>query len=115
MKLLGKVALIWLGLGLTGCDKFHADLTKQVSGKCEIHGTEMTKTNVPIIYGLVRQNEYGRARQAISTNSFPHAENCVLGGCIVGTPTQAVIYVCSDCQKALQKWENKRETPTQPR
>jgi hypothetical protein len=109
MKSLGAIASIWLTLGVTGCDKFHADLTQQVSSKCELHGIEMTKTNVPIVYGLIRPNEYGRVRQALTANTFPHAEECVLGGCVVGTPTQAAIYVCSDCQKALQKWENERE------
>jgi hypothetical protein len=109
MKALGILEMVWMTLSITGCDKFHTDLTKRVSSKCELHGIQMTKTNVPIVYGLIRLNQYGQARQAISTNSFPHADDCVLGGCIVGTPTQAVVYVCSDCQKALQKWENERE------
>ena len=98
------------GLAMTGCNKYTADWTRGVMGTCEVHGTHMTKTNVPIAYGLIRLNEYGRARQAASTNNFPHAEDCVLGGCILGTPTQAVIYVCSDCQAALKKWEMNRES-----
>jgi hypothetical protein len=115
MKALGTIAAIWLTLGITGCDKSHTDLTKRVSSKCELHGIQMAKTNVPIVYGLIRLNEYGRARQVLSTNSFPHAEECVLGGCILDTPTQAVIYVCSDCQRALHKWENEHEAHNQTR
>jgi len=104
------IALILLALGLIGCDKRREDWTKGSSATCEVHHTRMVKSNVPIQYGLIRLNEYGRSRQAASTNIFPHAQECVLGGCIVGTATQAVIYVCPDCQKALQKWEVARES-----
>jgi len=110
MNRTGYMALTWLVFALTGCDKYTADVTRGASRTCEPHGIQMTKTNEPIAYGLIRPNEYGRARQAASTNNFPHAEEWLLGGCILGTPTQAVIYVCSDCQKALKKWEANRES-----
>jgi hypothetical protein len=115
MKKIGHIAVFWLLLAILGCDKYHVDWTKGASPTCELHSGEMTRTNVPIVYGLVRLNDYGRARQVASTNTFPHADDCVLGGCIVDTPTQAVIYVCSDCQKALQKWEKERESHKQSR
>ena len=105
MNRFGHVAFVLLMAGAVGCDEHRADLTRGMNSICEIHQTQMLRTNVSIEYGLIRLNEYGRARQAASTNSFPHALECVLGGCIVGTATQAVIYVCPDCQKALQKWE----------
>lgn len=110
MRKILHIALVCLALGLTGCDKSRADWTKGASATCEVHQRRMIKTKVPIEYGLMRLNEYGRARQAASTNSFPHAQECVLGGCIVGTATQAVIYVCPDCQKALQNWGAARES-----
>ncbi len=64
-----------------------------VSSVCEVHHMEMTKTNVPIRYGLMGHSDWGLALQAASTNSFPHAVDQVLGGCIVGgdSPRQAVI------------------------
>jgi hypothetical protein len=100
-----NLMLFCLVLSLVGCDKYTADRTRGASVTCEVHGWRMAKTNVPISYGLIRLNEYGLARQAASTNNFPHADQCVLGGCIVGTPTQAVIYVCPECQKAQKEWE----------
>ena len=103
-----SLALIVLAFGSTGCDKHHEDLTRGLSATCEVHHRQMVKTNVPIDYGLIRFNEYGRARQAASTNHFPHAQERVLGGCIEGTATQAFIYLCPDCQRALQKWDLER-------
>lgn len=109
MTRIRNLACAFLVTASVGCDKYTADLTRGLPSTCEVHHTQMLKTNVPIEYGLIRLNEYGRARQAARANCFPHAQECVLGGCIVGTPTQAVIYVCPDCQKALQKWEIARE------
>ena len=103
-------AFVLLMSSAVGCDKQRADFTTGMPNTCEIHHTQMFETNVPMDYGLIRPDEYGQARQAASTNSFPHAQACVLGGCILGTATQAVIYVCPDCQKALQKWEIARES-----
>ena len=105
------LALIVLPFALTGCDRQHEDRTKGLSATCEVHHRQMVKTNVPIDYGLIRLNDYGRARQTASINTFPHAQKRVLGGCVVGTATQATIYVCPDCQKASQKWEVARESP----
>jgi predicted RNA-binding Zn-ribbon protein involved in translation (DUF1610 family) len=105
MKKIRSFVLLVAMTIVVGCNEPRADFTKGVPSMCVVHHTQMVKTNVPIEYGLVRLNEYGRARQAASTNSFPHAQECTLAGCIVGTATQAVIYVCPDCQKALQKWE----------
>lgn len=110
MDKIRNLALVLMVATAAGCDKYKADLTRGMPSTCEIHRTEMLKTNVPIEYGLIRLNDFGRARQAASTSSFPHAQESVLGGCIVGTATQAIIYICPDCQKALQKWELARES-----
>lgn len=90
---------------LPGCSAHRADYTKRQSVVCELHHTSMTKTNVPVVYGLVRLNAWGRALEAATTNNFPHAEEVVLGGCIVDTPTQAIIYICLNCQAARQRWQ----------
>ena len=96
---------------LVGCDKQRADYTRGVSAVCRLHGTHMLKTNVPIEYGLIRLNDWGKARKAASTNSFPNAEECVLGGCIVETPKQALVYVCPQCQEARLNWESEHPWP----
>ena len=105
------LVLMTAGLVLGGCDRRTADYTCGETVDCELHQTHMTKTNVPIVYGLIRLNEWGRALEVASSNSFPHAEECVLGGCIVYTPTQAVIYICSDCQRARKRLESDHVNP----
>ena len=111
MKFLTISVFAAVMLMLTGCNKTKANLTRGVSSKCEVHGSQMTKTSVPIAYGLIRLNAWGKALHTASSNSFPHAEDSVLGGCIVDTPTQAVIYVCPQCQTARQKWESEHPAP----
>jgi hypothetical protein len=61
------------GFLLTGC----------ASRICEVHHERMSRTRVPVYYGLFRPNDLGRAREAASTNAFPHAEDWVGGGCVV--------------------------------
>lgn len=90
-----------------GCSMRRANFTAGQPAICELHQTHMSKTNVPIEYGLIRLNDYGRALEAARTNSFPHAKVAVLGGCIVDTPTRAVIYICPQCMIARQEWESK--------
>src|SRR5437879_721996 len=97
---------------LAGCSSIR-DYTKDVPDTCEVHRSQMTKKVVQIRYGLFRLNSWGLALQAASTNAFPHAEEEVLGGCIVESPTQATIYVCSQCQLARQRWESEHPKPRQ--
>ena len=68
---------------LAGCDTKRADWTRDMCPICEIHHIQMTQTNVPINYGLYALNAYGEAFYAASSNSFPHAEEKVEGGCMV--------------------------------
>jgi len=96
---------------IVGCVRQQVDYTRRASAVCELHRISMAKTNVPIEYGLIRLSEWGRALKTASSNSFPHAEVDVLGGCIVDTPTRAVIYVCGQCQGARQKWESENPPP----
>jgi hypothetical protein len=108
------LTLVCLVLGMVGCDKYVADQTIGAAGFCELHSIRMAKTNVPIIYGLIRLNKEERAREVASTNHFPHADTYFLGGCILGTPTQAVLYVCSDCLRARKNWEAAHATGAVP-
>ncbi len=71
----------------------------------------MVKTNVPIYYGLIRLNDWGKALASSSKQNFPNAEASVLGGCIAENPTQAVIYVCPRCLEARKKWESEHPEP----
>jgi hypothetical protein len=97
-------------LVLAGCHGVQ-DHTRGVRSICEIHHSLMTKKKVQIQYGLFRLNAWGLALQAASTNGFPHAEEEVLGGCVLGTATQAVIYVCPQCQLARRQWESAHPKP----
>jgi hypothetical protein len=85
-----------------------ADYTKGESAVCEIHQTQMQRTFVPIAYGLIRPDARAQARYAASTNSFPHTETFVLGGCVVtdDSPKKAAIYRCPECKRAADKWDS---------
>jgi hypothetical protein len=100
-----SVLLTCAVLMLAGCDRGTADYTRGISDRCEVHGIKTTKTRVPIEYGLVRLNEWGKQKQIASTYSFPHAQESLLAGCVVENATGAVIYACSACQEARRKWE----------
>src|SRR5438309_4950499 len=97
-----------MGLLLAGCS---TSWTHGESPVCEMHHTRMSKTRVPIEYGLIGFDERGRARFAASTNAFPHAEDWVRGGCIerLFAPHRAVIYTCDACMTARQHWEHDYE------
>lgn len=107
----GFLSLIPVILILVGCANQRKDYTRGVSPVCQVHGTQMAKTNVPIVYGLYAVNEWGRALEAARTNSFPNAEEDVNAGCIVGKATQAIIYVCPECQAARQRWISEHPKP----
>lgn len=110
---LAQFLILTAALLSVGCDRRSLDATRGVSPVCRIHHSQMFKTNVPITYGLVALNEYGKAFAAASSNNFPHADEEFLGGCIVGrnSPTQATIYVCSQCLTVRTEWESKQAMP----
>ena len=59
---------------------------------------------VAVYYGLIRPDQKALARYMAGTNSFPHAENWIGGGCVV-TQHHANIFACADCKKARARWE----------
>ena len=97
------------GLLLVGCA---SNWTRGQSRICEVHYTRMSKTTVPIHYGLPAFDERDVARHTESTNAFPHAEKSVGGGCIVPLfpSRRAVIYTCDACKIARQQWEHDYDT-----
>jgi len=110
-KIIGISIFISALLLLVGCANQRKDFTRGVSPVCQVHGTQMAKTNVPIVYGLYALNEWGRTLEAARTNSFPNAEEVINAGCIVGNATQAVIYVCSECQAERRHWISEHPKP----
>jgi hypothetical protein len=105
-----QILLLLLLFAANGCDRTTEDQTKGASAVCEVHHSRMVKTKVPVVYGLIPLTDHSRARQAASTNTFPHAQEFVVGARFRGsTAKESVIYVCPDCQKALQQWEASRE------
>src|SRR4051812_37215675 len=99
LAILALLCSIWL---FSACRV--KDYTNGKSNLCEVHHVPMIKTNVPIVYGLLRFDDWGNALMAARTN-FPHADNWVGGGCIVSMPKEATIYLCPECLAARQKWE----------
>ena len=112
MKLITSILFVVM-LGLVGCHSRTEDHTRGVSDICELHHSQMTKTNVPIQYGMIGYSQWALAFKAASTNSFPHAEDQVMGGCMVGSdsPRQAVIYVCAQCLRAQEQWISEHPIP----
>jgi hypothetical protein len=94
-----------------GCARYTSDHTRGQPPVCELHRAQMTKTNVPIAYGLIRLNAWGKALEAARTDTFPHAADELLGGCIVDDTTNAIIYVCPVCLTARSRWELEHPHP----
>ena len=89
---------------LTGCKT--EDYTKGEPTICELHHIQMTRTTVSIEYGLPDLARL-QARYVACTNSFPHGNCFVEGGCCVESDSahRAVIYVCPECKKAAHVWD----------
>jgi len=75
---------------------------------CEIHRSKMELKDVKVIYGLaipilhhgLSPEQMSRMRMA----KFPHANEVVLGGCIVESQISAPKLVCAECKKAFTEW-----------
>jgi hypothetical protein len=94
---------------LVGCA---SNRTRVESGVCEVHHARMSKTTVPIFYGLPGISQRDTARYPASANSFPYADESVGGGCMVPlfASRRAVIYTCDACKAARQQWEHDYDT-----
>ena len=99
IALLVGFAALCFSMILSGADKPTKD------GICEVHGTQMTKTNVPIYYGLLMPNTNMPPYEVVQKR-FPHAQDFVEGGCIVfrGQPKTSTIDSCVRCREAKNQW-----------
>ena len=64
----------------------------------------MEKKKVPIVYGLLLGDPY---YDDAEITKFPHAQEWVAGGCMVGTEKYHETYVCPKCKDAREKWIQK--------
>ena len=113
MKQKSARTLPLLALTVSGCVLLpRLDCTKGTSSICEVHQLSMTRTSVPIIYGLTTWTYDGKVRNEASKGAFPHADKSVSGGCVsnLTSPRRAIIYVCPDCKRAADEWQRKHET-----
>jgi hypothetical protein len=75
---------------------------------CEVHRVKMDLKDVPVIYGFVyvgrphilSDEQWLRIQMA----KFPHHDERIFGGCIVGASKSAPKLVCAKCKKAYDDW-----------
>lgn len=80
------------------------DFTRGKSESCEIHGVQMSRQIVPVVYGTVLPSKELEAQAQFAQAHFPHAKtNCWLG-CVDTGNKQARIFVCSDCKQREKDW-----------
>lgn len=83
---------------LTGCYNY----TTGESNICKVHKVKMTKTAVPILYGLFAYED--------CSHLYPNGGSYVLGGCVVKGTKSCIVYRCNDCRNQWVKagcWDNK--------
>lgn len=108
MNLPGLLLPLLATILLASCAVSPLDCTVGKPAACELHRIEMTRTLVPIRYGFPPWNKKIEARHDASKRDFPNADDHVAGGCVVErrNPTQAMIFVCPDCQRKAQQWDS---------
>lgn len=72
------------------------------STHCELHKVPLSIGYAPIEYGLSGDMQ---AYQTIRRERFPHADDPVNEGCIVGPWRKARVKVCYQCQSAYSTWK----------
>jgi hypothetical protein len=90
---------------IPGCATRRLDYTKGETSVCEVHHQKMTKTVVPVHYGLMTVTPRDGALNSASTNAFPHAEDFVNPECMVRSQREALVYTCLECVRARRQWE----------
>lgn len=93
------------------------DWTIDEPADCEVHGSKMRPQMVPVVNGipgpLVDPIIFGSGgprepSRATREKLFPHARHYALGGCSTGGPENAIIRICTECERAESAW---RERP----
>lgn len=66
---------------------------------CEIHGIQMIREALPVIYGLPTEEDHATYFRDIETH--PHGMDVVFGGCVVPDPRRETIlvFVCPSCRE----------------
>jgi hypothetical protein len=88
-----------------GCATRRLHYTKGETDLCEVHHQKMSRSVVPVHYGLMKITPRDAALDSASTNAFPHAEDFVNPGCMVRGQREALVYTCPECVEARHKWE----------
>ena len=70
---------------------------------CEAHKIKMDKKDVPVVYGLLRPDKDTPTAEQ-DRHLFPHRQEFVAGGCVVGTEKTVETYVCHECKAAVERW-----------
>src|SRR5512133_1956689 len=94
-----------------GCVSYTSDCTYGHSSVCEVHHAHMTRTNVPITYGILIMNPRWESLEAARPTTFPHAPDRISAGCIPGRETNAIVYLCPACVTARNTWEKDPSHP----
>ena len=71
---------------------------------CEVHHTLMKREQLPISYGLPARRFLEPTSNEFSS-LFPHHQEFVLGGCVVGKDKTALTFVCQKCRDARKAWD----------
>lgn len=106
MKALSIIALLLVGMSLTGCvsSRRVMDLTVKQSSTCEVHQVTMTTKRVGMTYGMKRDPWFLSLWEARSA-SFPHTDEIYdTHACMGSYEKYARIYVCSACSEARTNW-----------
>jgi hypothetical protein len=72
-------------------------------GLCAVHHHELTRTIVPINYGLIPGVAMDNFREVERTH-FPNSITQIEGGCLVMDVKQAIVLQCDACLKARAKY-----------
>ena len=74
---------------------------------CSAHKARMERKEVPIVYGYVIR-EPGAPSGKTAERLFPNRREVSMGGCVFTpgfSPEVDLVYVCSECKNAYEKWE----------
>ena len=74
------------------------------SVRCRVHGAELKSMLVCIEYGLPICDDRLEAYLTAEEASYPHCDDAIWGGCMVGTDKEDLKEVCQKCNAARDKW-----------
>jgi hypothetical protein len=81
-----------------------ADLGELAEVKCKVHRETMREDTVPIIYGLIIEED---ADSKATSQQFPNASLSISGGCVVENARFARVLYCRKCRSAAADWKRR--------